>query len=172
MCLRKACAPLYHWRTVKLSGEQDPVGTCFVAVQNFSAYAEYSPCRTSESLPPCRPALPLTFICFPPWTPRVEVSQFQAGCSPVLMESAVARFYKFFFNAISAKHFGISRCLESHAESCNPGQRKPESILQGAEVCLFQLTEGSSERIIRLLYAISSTLPFSSPYCRHFFKWD
>ncbi len=46
----QACAPLYHWRTVKLSGEKDPVGTCYVAVQNFSAYAEYSPCRTSESL--------------------------------------------------------------------------------------------------------------------------
>lgn len=47
----QACAPLYHWRTVKISGEKDPVGTCYVAVQNFSAYAEYSPCRTSES--PC-----------------------------------------------------------------------------------------------------------------------
>ncbi|XP_075872112.1 integrin alpha-8-like, partial [Nelusetta ayraudi] len=46
-----ACAPLYHWRTVKLSGEQDPVGTCFVAVQNFSAYAEYSPCRTNDPDP-------------------------------------------------------------------------------------------------------------------------
>uniref|UniRef100_A0A3B4AE21 Uncharacterized protein n=1 Tax=Periophthalmus magnuspinnatus TaxID=409849 RepID=A0A3B4AE21_9GOBI len=46
-----ACAPLYHWRTVKLSGEQDPVGTCYVAVQNFSAYAEYSPCRTNDPDP-------------------------------------------------------------------------------------------------------------------------
>ncbi|XP_054637113.1 integrin alpha-8 [Dunckerocampus dactyliophorus] len=46
-----ACAPLYHWRTVRLSGEKDPVGTCYVAVQNFSAYAEYSPCRTNEPDP-------------------------------------------------------------------------------------------------------------------------
>ncbi|KAM9436303.1 integrin alpha-8 [Clarias gariepinus] len=46
-----ACAPLYHWRTVKVSGEMDPVGTCYVAVQNFSAYAEYSPCRTHNSDP-------------------------------------------------------------------------------------------------------------------------
>ncbi|KAF7669523.1 hypothetical protein LDENG_00186060 [Lucifuga dentata] len=46
-----ACAPLYHWRTVKLGGEKDPVGTCYVAVQNFSAYAEYSPCRTSDPDP-------------------------------------------------------------------------------------------------------------------------
>ncbi|XP_053182629.1 integrin alpha-8 isoform X2 [Scomber japonicus] len=46
-----ACAPLYHWRTVKMSGEKDPVGTCYVAVQNFSAYAEYSPCRTNDPDP-------------------------------------------------------------------------------------------------------------------------
>eukprot|EP00063_Salmo_salar_P081578 XP_014056413.1 PREDICTED: integrin alpha-8-like [Salmo salar] len=46
-----ACAPLYHWRTVKVNGEKDPVGTCFVAVQNFSAYAEYSPCRTNDPDP-------------------------------------------------------------------------------------------------------------------------
>ncbi|XP_032375332.1 integrin alpha-8 [Etheostoma spectabile] len=46
-----ACAPLYHWRTVKLSGEKDPVGTCYVAIQNFSAYAEYSPCRTNDPDP-------------------------------------------------------------------------------------------------------------------------
>uniref|UniRef100_A0AAQ6AL65 Integrin alpha-2 domain-containing protein n=1 Tax=Amphiprion ocellaris TaxID=80972 RepID=A0AAQ6AL65_AMPOC len=46
-----ACAPLYHWRTVKVSGEKDPVGTCYVAVQNFSAYAEYSPCRTNDPDP-------------------------------------------------------------------------------------------------------------------------
>ncbi|XP_064195334.1 integrin alpha-8 [Anguilla rostrata] len=46
-----ACAPLYHWRTVKMSSEKDPVGTCYVAVQNFSAYAEYSPCRTNDPDP-------------------------------------------------------------------------------------------------------------------------
>ncbi|RMC04945.1 hypothetical protein DUI87_18122 [Hirundo rustica rustica] len=43
-----ACAPLYHWRTLKDSPEKDPVGTCYVAIQNFSAYAEYSPCRNSQ----------------------------------------------------------------------------------------------------------------------------
>ncbi|MEQ2220681.1 integrin subunit alpha 8, partial [Ilyodon furcidens] len=46
-----ACAPLYHWRTVKREGEKDPVGTCYVAVQNFSTYAEYSPCRTNDPDP-------------------------------------------------------------------------------------------------------------------------
>ncbi|RLW11529.1 hypothetical protein DV515_00001484, partial [Chloebia gouldiae] len=45
-----ACAPLYHWRTLKDSPEKDPVGTCYVAIQNFSAYAEYSPCRNSYSV--------------------------------------------------------------------------------------------------------------------------
>lgn len=44
----QACAPLYHWRTLKDSPEKDPVGTCYVAIQNFSAYAEYSPCRNSK----------------------------------------------------------------------------------------------------------------------------
>ncbi|XP_063093927.1 integrin alpha-8 isoform X2 [Cavia porcellus] len=46
-----ACAPLYHWRTLKPSPEKDPVGTCYVAIQNFSAYAEYSPCRNNNPDP-------------------------------------------------------------------------------------------------------------------------
>ncbi|XP_008565757.1 PREDICTED: integrin alpha-8, partial [Galeopterus variegatus] len=46
-----ACAPLYHWRTLKPTREKDPVGTCYVAIQNFSAYAEYSPCRNSNADP-------------------------------------------------------------------------------------------------------------------------
>lgn len=46
-----ACAPLYHWRTLKPTPEKDPVGTCYVAIQNFSAYAEFSPCRNSNADP-------------------------------------------------------------------------------------------------------------------------
>nr|XP_054362405.1 integrin alpha-8 [Mirounga angustirostris] len=46
-----ACASLYHWRTLKPTPEKDPVGTCYVAIQNFSAYAEYSPCRNSNADP-------------------------------------------------------------------------------------------------------------------------
>ncbi|KAL2761458.1 integrin alpha-8 isoform 2 preproprotein [Daubentonia madagascariensis] len=46
-----ACAPLYHWRTLKPTPAKDPVGTCYVAIQNFSAYAEYSPCRNSNADP-------------------------------------------------------------------------------------------------------------------------
>ncbi|KAL6077217.1 hypothetical protein STEG23_037672, partial [Scotinomys teguina] len=46
-----ACAPLYHWRTLKPNPAKDPVGTCYVAVQNFSAYAEHSPCRNSNADP-------------------------------------------------------------------------------------------------------------------------
>ncbi|XP_037693560.1 integrin alpha-8 isoform X2 [Choloepus didactylus] len=46
-----ACAPLYHWRTLKPTLEKDPVGTCYVAIQNFSAFAEYSPCRNSNADP-------------------------------------------------------------------------------------------------------------------------
>uniref|UniRef100_A0A8C4T1E0 Integrin subunit alpha 8 n=1 Tax=Erpetoichthys calabaricus TaxID=27687 RepID=A0A8C4T1E0_ERPCA len=41
-----ACAPLYHWSALKMPGEKDPVGTCYIAIQNFSAYVEYSPCRS------------------------------------------------------------------------------------------------------------------------------
>ncbi|XP_051871614.1 integrin alpha-8 [Pristis pectinata] len=46
-----ACAPLYNWRALKLTEEKDPVGTCYVAVQNFSVYAEYSPCRSDQPDP-------------------------------------------------------------------------------------------------------------------------
>ncbi|XP_058153905.1 integrin alpha-8 isoform X1 [Dasypus novemcinctus] len=46
-----ACAPLYHWRTLRPVLEKDPVGTCYVAIQNFSAFAEYSPCRNSNADP-------------------------------------------------------------------------------------------------------------------------
>ncbi|XP_051894362.1 integrin alpha-8-like [Pristis pectinata] len=48
-----ACAPMYHWKYVKISFNEDltggktPVGSCLVASQNFSTYAEYSPCRSS-----------------------------------------------------------------------------------------------------------------------------
>ncbi|KAE8596150.1 hypothetical protein XENTR_v10015988 [Xenopus tropicalis] len=46
-----ACAPLYHWRSIKPISEKDPVGTCYIAIQNFSAYAEYSPCRSDLADP-------------------------------------------------------------------------------------------------------------------------
>ncbi|XP_056375067.1 integrin alpha-8 [Hyla sarda] len=46
-----ACAPLYHWRSVKDLSERETVGTCYVAIQNFSSYAEYSPCRNQNADP-------------------------------------------------------------------------------------------------------------------------
>ncbi|XP_043923439.1 integrin alpha-8 [Protopterus annectens] len=46
-----ACAPLYQWRTLTYVQEKDPVGTCYVATQNFSSYFEYSPCRNAENGP-------------------------------------------------------------------------------------------------------------------------
>uniref|UniRef100_A0A670ZUL7 Integrin subunit alpha 8 n=1 Tax=Pseudonaja textilis TaxID=8673 RepID=A0A670ZUL7_PSETE len=46
-----ACAPLYHWRTLKAAPEKDPVGTCYVAIENFTIYAEYSPCRNNNPDP-------------------------------------------------------------------------------------------------------------------------
>ncbi|XP_059494717.1 integrin alpha-8-like [Stegostoma tigrinum] len=47
-----ACAPLYHWEYLQKfnfhfeTSGVTPVGTCLIAVQNFSNYAEYSPCRS------------------------------------------------------------------------------------------------------------------------------
>ncbi|XP_055511685.1 integrin alpha-8 isoform X1 [Leucoraja erinacea] len=46
-----ACAPMYNWRALKLTEEKDPVGTCYVAIQDFRAYAEYSPCRSDQPDP-------------------------------------------------------------------------------------------------------------------------
>ncbi|OWK59689.1 Integrin alpha-8 [Lonchura striata] len=66
-----ACAPLYHWRTLKDSPEKDPVGTCYVAIQNFSAYAEYSPCRNSNADPEgqgfCQAGFSLDFYKVTQW---------------------------------------------------------------------------------------------------------
>ncbi|XP_067869333.1 integrin alpha-8-like [Heterodontus francisci] len=48
-----ACAPMYHWSYVERytsrneTGGVTPVGTCLIAVQNFSSFAEYSPCRSN-----------------------------------------------------------------------------------------------------------------------------
>ncbi|XP_069760943.1 integrin alpha-8-like [Narcine bancroftii] len=48
-----ACAPMYHWKYELISFQSNkhsgdtPVGTCLVAANNFSSYAEYSPCRSN-----------------------------------------------------------------------------------------------------------------------------
>uniref|UniRef100_A0A8D0GWP7 Integrin subunit alpha 5 n=1 Tax=Sphenodon punctatus TaxID=8508 RepID=A0A8D0GWP7_SPHPU len=41
-----ACAPLYSWRTTKDEPERDPVGTCYLSVNNFTKFVEYAPCRS------------------------------------------------------------------------------------------------------------------------------
>nr|XP_022917597.1 integrin alpha-PS2 isoform X1 [Onthophagus taurus] len=43
-----ACAPRYVWFTMRSSPRRDPVGTCFVARNNFQNVSEYAPCRTSN----------------------------------------------------------------------------------------------------------------------------
>ncbi|XP_063284482.1 integrin alpha-5 [Pelobates fuscus] len=43
-----ACAPQYSWRT-KSTQLRDPVGTCYLSVNNFTNFLEYSPCRTDLS---------------------------------------------------------------------------------------------------------------------------
>lgn len=46
----QACAPryVYHQHQPKKVERIEPVGTCFIARDNFKEYQEYSPCRTSE----------------------------------------------------------------------------------------------------------------------------
>ncbi|XP_069509319.1 integrin alpha-5 [Ambystoma mexicanum] len=44
-----ACAPLYSWRTKKDKPHSDPVGTCYLSVNNFTTFVEYSPCRSDLS---------------------------------------------------------------------------------------------------------------------------
>lgn len=41
-----ACAPLYSWRTKEEVRRDDPTGTCFLSVNNFTKFVEYAPCRT------------------------------------------------------------------------------------------------------------------------------
>ncbi|KAM4699505.1 integrin alpha-5 [Discoglossus pictus] len=41
-----ACAPRYSWRTQKDERQSDPVGTCYLSINNFTSFVEYSPCRT------------------------------------------------------------------------------------------------------------------------------
>ncbi|XP_056113865.1 integrin alpha-5 [Rhinichthys klamathensis goyatoka] len=41
-----ACAPLYSWRTMADIPRADTTGSCFLAVENFTKFVEYAPCRT------------------------------------------------------------------------------------------------------------------------------
>uniref|UniRef100_A0A8C3FQ63 Uncharacterized protein n=1 Tax=Chrysemys picta bellii TaxID=8478 RepID=A0A8C3FQ63_CHRPI len=43
----QACAPLQHWNAFEGEAQatQTPVGTCFVATDGLSRFAEYAPCR-------------------------------------------------------------------------------------------------------------------------------
>ncbi|KAJ1159713.1 hypothetical protein NDU88_000218 [Pleurodeles waltl] len=44
-----ACAPLYSWRTLKDEAHREPVGTCYLSMNNFTTFIEYSPCRSDKS---------------------------------------------------------------------------------------------------------------------------
>ncbi|CRL01774.1 CLUMA_CG014990, isoform A [Clunio marinus] len=48
-----ACAPryVYHQHHPRKVERIEPVGTCFIAKDNFREYQEYSPCRTYAN--PC-----------------------------------------------------------------------------------------------------------------------
>ncbi|KAF2881251.1 hypothetical protein ILUMI_24918, partial [Ignelater luminosus] len=42
-----ACASRYVWFTTSREERRDPVGTCYIARDDFRKFSEYSPCRTS-----------------------------------------------------------------------------------------------------------------------------
>jgi hypothetical protein len=46
----QACAPRYVFHTLNPRKVErvEPVGTCYIAKNNFQSYSEYSPCRTSK----------------------------------------------------------------------------------------------------------------------------
>lgn len=46
----QACAPryVYHQHKPRIVERIEPVGTCFLAKNNFNEFHEFSPCRTSE----------------------------------------------------------------------------------------------------------------------------
>ncbi|NXX42171.1 ITA5 protein, partial [Tricholaema leucomelas] len=50
-----ACAPLYSWSPPKEGAGQEPVGSCFLSMGNFSKFVEYAPCRSGGH---CRLAPP------------------------------------------------------------------------------------------------------------------
>uniref|UniRef100_A0A672Y676 Integrin alpha-2 domain-containing protein n=1 Tax=Sphaeramia orbicularis TaxID=375764 RepID=A0A672Y676_9TELE len=152
-----ACAPLYHWRTVKLSGEKDPVGTCYVAVQNFSAYAEYSPCRTSESHCCCLPASS-PFYCLYSFEGMLVVggpgSFYWQGNSS---NSLVFYLYNLLISAI------IYLCSFSLTEP-SPGVPRTDDVLVGAPLYMERELESKPREVGRVyMYLQLAPLTFSDP---------
>ena len=43
--LLQACAPRFVYFSINMR-QLEPVGTCFTAMDSFSRFSEYSPCRT------------------------------------------------------------------------------------------------------------------------------
>uniref|UniRef100_A0A8C1IWK1 Integrin, alpha 8 n=1 Tax=Cyprinus carpio TaxID=7962 RepID=A0A8C1IWK1_CYPCA len=122
-----ACAPLYHWRTVKVSSEMDPVGTCYVAVQNFSAYAEYSPCRTNNPDPEgqgfCQAGFSVDFTKVTNLSPKPCLRQvITAGVAEIL-------------NGYSLKT--ILRKVQGEKQTVAASDAYDDSYLGKRRVCLF-----------------------------------
>ena len=47
--LLQACAPRYVYFSIN-KRRMEPVGTCFTAMDSFSRFSEYSPCRTGNHI--------------------------------------------------------------------------------------------------------------------------
>ncbi|KAF0045354.1 hypothetical protein F2P81_001883 [Scophthalmus maximus] len=154
-----ACAPLYHWRTVKLSGEKEPVGTCYVAVQNFSAYAEYSPCRTSDPDPEgqgfCQAGFSVDFTKVTLW----QWGSLQETLNKVVMiNSTNLTFIHNFTGEQMASYFGYSVAV---TDLNGDGM---DDVLVGAPLYMEREMESKPREVGRVyLYLQIAPLTFSSP---------
>uniref|UniRef100_A0A8C1IV40 Integrin, alpha 8 n=1 Tax=Cyprinus carpio TaxID=7962 RepID=A0A8C1IV40_CYPCA len=150
-----ACAPLYHWRTVKVSSEMDPVGTCYVAVQNFSAYAEYSPCRTNNPDPEgqgfCQAGFSVDFTKVTNLSPK-----------PCLIKHLQNKYMYNLCYLWASKYSKTLRCLYQICEfMCT---HRLDDVLVGAPLYMDREFESKPREVGRVyLYLQEDVLLFSPP---------
>uniref|UniRef100_A0A8C1Y0I0 Integrin, alpha 8 n=1 Tax=Cyprinus carpio TaxID=7962 RepID=A0A8C1Y0I0_CYPCA len=153
-----ACAPLYHWRTVKVSSEMDPVGTCYVAVQNFSAYAEYSPCRTNNPDPEgqgfCQAGFSVDFTKVTNLSPK--------PCLSFPSKASSKQIHVQFMLLMGLQKFKTLRCLYQICEfMC---MHRLDDVLVGAPLYMDREFESKPREVGRVyLYLQEDVLLFSPP---------
>uniref|UniRef100_A0A9J8D8C3 Integrin subunit alpha 8 n=1 Tax=Cyprinus carpio carpio TaxID=630221 RepID=A0A9J8D8C3_CYPCA len=163
-----ACAPLYHWRTVKVSSEMDPVGTCYVAVQNFSAYAEYSPCRTNNPDPEgqgfCQAGFSVDFTKVTNLSPKPSAGLYSVVNHPYSFQVKHLQ-NKYMYNLCylwASKYSKTLRCLYQICEfMCT---HRLDDVLVGAPLYMDREFESKPREVGRVyLYLQEDVLLFSPP---------
>ncbi|XP_072343147.1 integrin alpha-8-like isoform X1 [Scyliorhinus torazame] len=68
-----ACAPMYRWQysTKNRTSGPAPTGTCRIAAQDFSSFAEYSPCRSRTTEDQVQKAAPDQRFCEAGWSSAI-----------------------------------------------------------------------------------------------------